>query len=62
MGPTATSHTKEGVLWIFIALKNPSPRPGFDPAILGSSGKHTEATTVTVSGKLVHVDGVRLCL
>jgi hypothetical protein len=26
-----TSHKKEGVLWIFIALKNPSPRPAVDP-------------------------------
>jgi hypothetical protein len=26
-----TSHPKEGVLRIFIALKNPSPRPGFNP-------------------------------
>jgi hypothetical protein len=44
------SHPKEGVLRICIALKNPSPRPGFKPATLGSSGKHTnhyttEATT-----------------
>jgi hypothetical protein len=26
-----TSHPKEGVLWIFIALKNPSPRPALNP-------------------------------
>jgi hypothetical protein len=30
-----TSHTKEGVLRIFIALENPSPRPGLDPRPLG---------------------------
>jgi hypothetical protein len=26
-----TSHPKGGVLWIFIALKNPSPWPGSNP-------------------------------
>jgi hypothetical protein len=30
-----TSNTKEGVLRIFIALKNPSPRPGLNPRLLG---------------------------
>jgi hypothetical protein len=30
-----TSHPKEGVLWIFIALKNPSPWPGSNPQPLG---------------------------
>jgi hypothetical protein len=32
MGPSSfTSHPREGVLWIFIALKNPSPWPGSNP-------------------------------
>jgi hypothetical protein len=31
-----TYHPKEGVLRIFIALKNPSPRPGMNPRPLGS--------------------------
>jgi hypothetical protein len=31
-----TSHLKEGVLRIFIALKNPSPRPGLNPRPLGT--------------------------
>jgi hypothetical protein len=35
----------EGVLRIFIALKNPSPWPGFEPATFGSSGKHTDHNT-----------------
>jgi hypothetical protein len=35
-----TSLPKEIVLMIFIALKNPSSSAGFEPAILGSSGKH----------------------
>jgi hypothetical protein len=35
-----TSPPKEVVLRIFIALKNPSPSAGFEPANLGSSGKH----------------------
>jgi hypothetical protein len=30
-----TSHLKEGVLWIFIALKNPLPWSGFNPRPLG---------------------------
>jgi hypothetical protein len=30
-----TSHPKEGVLWISIALKNPSPRPGLNLQPLG---------------------------
>jgi hypothetical protein len=30
-----TSHPKEGVLRIFIALKNPSPWPGSNPQPLG---------------------------
>jgi hypothetical protein len=30
-----SSHPKEGVLRIFIALKNPWPRPGLDPRLLG---------------------------
>jgi hypothetical protein len=30
-----TSATKEGVLWICIALKNPSPRPGLKSRCLG---------------------------
>jgi hypothetical protein len=36
MGPSRfTSHPKEGVLRIFIALKNPSPWPGSNPQTLG---------------------------
>jgi hypothetical protein len=30
-----TSHPKEGMLWIFVALKNPSPQPGLNPRPLG---------------------------
>jgi hypothetical protein len=37
-------HLKEGVLWIFIALKNPSPRPGLKPRPLGPV-----ATTLTTT-------------
>jgi hypothetical protein len=36
---------EEGVLRIFIALKNPSPWPGYEPATFGSSGKHTNHYT-----------------
>jgi hypothetical protein len=35
-----TSPPKEVVLRIFITLKNPSSSAGFEPANLGSSGKH----------------------
>jgi hypothetical protein len=38
-----TSSPKEGVLRIFIALKNASPSAGYEPANLGSNGK--QATT-----------------
>jgi hypothetical protein len=35
-GPSGfTSHPKEGVLQIFIALKKPSPRPGLNVRLLG---------------------------
>jgi hypothetical protein len=36
---------EEDVLWIFIALKNPSPLPGFEPTDFGSSGQHTNHYT-----------------
>jgi hypothetical protein len=36
---------EEDVLRIFIALKNPSPWPGFEPATFGSSGQHTNHYT-----------------
>jgi hypothetical protein len=36
-----SSLPKDGVLWIFIALKNSSPSAGFEPANLGSNNKHT---------------------
>jgi hypothetical protein len=37
------------VLRIFIALKNPSPWPGFEPATFGSSGQHTNHYTTKVT-------------
>jgi hypothetical protein len=33
------------VLRIFIALKNPSPWPGFEPSTFGSSAQHTNHYT-----------------
>jgi hypothetical protein len=36
---------EEGVLRIFIALKNPSPWPGLEPATFESSGQHTNYYT-----------------
>jgi hypothetical protein len=36
---------EEGVLRIFIALKNPSSWPGFEPATFGSSDQHTNHYT-----------------
>jgi hypothetical protein len=35
-----TSTTKEGVLRIFIALKNPSHRPGLNSQLFGPNIKH----------------------
>jgi hypothetical protein len=54
MGPSRLLPVREdGVLRIFIALKNPSPWPGFEPATFGSSGKHTSHyTTKTTVCKL----------
>jgi hypothetical protein len=40
-----TSHLKEGVLCIFIALTSPSPRPGLNPRPLGP----VESTLTTTS-------------
>jgi hypothetical protein len=36
-----TSPPKEGMLWIFVTLKNQSSSAGFESMILGSNGKHT---------------------
>jgi hypothetical protein len=49
---------EEGVLRIFIALKNPSLWPGFEPATFGSSGQHTnhyttKATQLTYLGSII---------
>jgi hypothetical protein len=40
-----TSPQKQGVLRIFIALKNPLPLTGFEPVNLGSVGKHANHYT-----------------
>jgi hypothetical protein len=40
------------VLRIFIALKNPSPLPGFEPATFGSSGQHTNHYTTKATLKM----------
>jgi hypothetical protein len=42
-----TSHPKEGVLRIFIALA------GFEPATVGSSGKQTNHYTAKATGMIV---------
>jgi hypothetical protein len=39
------SPPKEGLLLIFIALKNPSSSPGFEPSNLGYIGKHENHQT-----------------
>jgi hypothetical protein len=43
MAPTNPS--KEVVLWTSITLKNPSFSAGFEPANLGSNGKHYNPQT-----------------
>jgi hypothetical protein len=40
-----TSHPKEGVLWIFIDLKNSSPWPGSNPRPLGTVASTLTTTT-----------------
>jgi hypothetical protein len=42
---------EEGVLRIFIGLKNPSPRLDFEPATFGSSGQHTNQYTTKATTK-----------
>jgi hypothetical protein len=50
----------EGVLGIFIALKNPSPWPGSEPATFGSSGKHTKHyTTKATYLWVLHLDNFK---
>jgi hypothetical protein len=44
-----TSHLTEGVLQIFIALKTYNVSAGFEPANLGSNGKHTDHYTTEVT-------------
>jgi hypothetical protein len=59
-----TSCPKEGVLRIFIALKNRSPRPGLNPQTLGSSGKHTNHYTTEATlnwNSHVELQGNLLC-
>jgi hypothetical protein len=52
MGPRFTSHPKEGVLLIFIALKKSIGLAGFNLATFGSSGKHTNHYTTKATYKL----------
>jgi hypothetical protein len=42
------------VLRIFIALKNPSPWPGFEPTTFGSNGQHTNHYTTKVTHCVVY--------
>jgi hypothetical protein len=44
-----TCRPKGGMLRIFIALKNLSVRPGFEPANFVSSGKHANQYTTEVT-------------
>jgi hypothetical protein len=44
-----TSHPKEGVLRTFIALKKSIALVGFEPAIFGSCGKHTNHFTTNAT-------------
>jgi hypothetical protein len=44
------------VLLIFIALKSPSPWPGFEPATFGSSGQHNTIYVVIIKTAVVSTD------
>jgi hypothetical protein len=49
-GPSGfTSHPKEGVLWIFILFKSPSPQPGLNPQPFGPV-----ASTLTITPPRQH--------
>jgi hypothetical protein len=48
-----TSHPKEGVLRIFISLRNPSPQPGLNPQPLGIVAN---TLTTTPPRRLNHSD------
>jgi hypothetical protein len=48
-----TSYPKEGVLWIFIALKKSIASAGFESATLGSSDKHTNHYTTEVTNAFI---------
>jgi hypothetical protein len=57
MGPSRfTSIREEGVLRIFIALKNSSPRPGLEPATFGSSGQHINHYTTKTTDIKITID------
>jgi hypothetical protein len=45
---------EEGVLRIFIALKNPPPWSGFEGATFGSSGQHTNHYTTKATNSAYH--------
>jgi hypothetical protein len=48
--------SKEGVLWIFFALKSPTASAGFEPAKLGTKGQHaTSRPPKQLSGATVHL-------
>jgi hypothetical protein len=51
-----TSPPKEVVLRIFITLKNPSSSAGFEPANLGSSGKHATTRPPRATTKKINID------
>jgi hypothetical protein len=55
MGPFRfTSHPRGRWLRIFIALKNPSPWPDFEPATFGSSGQHTNHYSTKATDHSTH--------
>jgi hypothetical protein len=53
---------EEGVLRIFIALKNPTPWPGFEPATFGSSGQHTNHYTIKATEFFILDSLIKNCL
>jgi hypothetical protein len=49
------SFPKEGVLWIFIAIKNPSLWASFEPSYFGSNGNHAVTRPSRTTCKFVCV-------
>jgi hypothetical protein len=51
-----TSPPKEGALLVFIAFKNPLASAGFEPANVGSTGKHVNDYTTEETSNFINLN------